>query len=360
MMNVASIRTHLTPTIFTLAVFSLIWRYGFPKPFEALILLLFFTVAFNSYRNSETRTLIRNLWKDLWVYRNTIAILLVAVFAGSLFSLSTFDIYPHVDEILLEYIRILFSVTLFFLTVYAVNHYRNLAKRTLLVISVSPVVLLSAFHPGAVDFFTDNSRLVGAKNDPNYLATFIGLGIIISLVYFFYTRTRYRWFGFFLMVLGSPLFLWTGSRSAVISLIATYAVLTFVFTVKKVSLNELGSIVLTFVLSLALIFASFFVLSEGSRALIYERTFGTVDDRSFGVGDIYFDRAGFEADSFAHSRSNLWKDGLSMTADAPLGFGPAYHNFNPVGFIGRPHNIWLEVVLTAGWIGFLIWFGPFC
>ena len=257
------------------------------------------------------------------------------------------------------------EIVLLFVTTYVVVRYRQGIKWSLLAILTSPLILFAAFVPRWRDFFTVNARLVGAKNDPNYLATFLALGLLIAAVYFLYTNSSKRWAGVAYIALFSPLFLWAYSRAAFLSVAIALVILLVLYFLEERSLVRArfaGILCGVFILFTAF---SFFVLPNETQFLIYRRSiapvFPSIELRGFMANWISEGDAGLRTailedaptDTFDLSRGSLWKDALGKAAISPLGLGPAYHNWNSVGNIGRPHNTFLEVVLTAGWGGLM-------
>jgi len=346
----------LIPALFAVSAFSLIWRGGSPKPFELLISLTILIVAISVFYSSSERVLLKKIWLGLRRYRILIALLLLFTIVGSLYSVSAGQgIFTYKGEVLLEYVRLLFAIVLFFLTAYVVNRYKTSSKLMLGAIAASPVVLLVAFYPRWQNFFVDNTRLIGARNDPNYLASFIALGLVIGAAYFLYKKTSKRWFGMAGIFLITPLFLWAGSRAAFLSIVITYVILVVVYLKQKMSPRALLRSVLLVVLFTVFFSASFFILPRESQDLIRLRTTDTFISGLLSANDTGVDYPISAQDGFDYSRGDLWKDGLSTSLRSPLGLGPAYHNWSPIGEIGRPHNLWLEATLVSGWAGFIVW-----
>jgi len=373
-MNVVSIRSNILPIVFTLAVFSLIWRQGnvvvsgIPKLFEVLIgLALLVSIAEIIY-SSASRSVFLEL-KSVWLsYGMLFGFLSLFILIGHSFSNASFPGWiSYESEVYFEYARILFVFILFFLSIYVVVRYKKSIKWILGAVAFSPLVLFLAFAPRWQEFFVDNARLIGARNDPNYLATFLALGLIFAAVYFLYSRPHSRWFGILYIVLFFPLFLWAHSRAAFLSIAATLIVLAIIYVVKKRSFRSLGFVGILGSVFVFAIVASFFVLPSDSQLLIYRRSIVLVspsESLNKTVADFILDGdtklrtvalTNISTNTFDVSRGALWRDALWKSTKSPLGFGPAYHNWNPVFGPGRPHNLWLEVALTAGWGGLVIW-----
>lgn len=370
-MSISRIRQYLLPIVFTLAVLSLIWRngnilpIGAVKPFEILLALAFVLALFDFTFSPMSRSILRKL-KPVWVLYGLLfgAFTLFAMVGHGFSAISFPNWASYASEVYLEYARFIFVFLLFFLTVYIVVRYAKSVRWILSAIVFSPIVLFLAFVPRLQDFFVEDARLIGARNDPNYLATFLALGLIIAAAFFLYTRSRLKWLGVVYIVVMSPLFLWAHSRAAFLSIAVALIILSAIYVIRERSFIRIGLVgILGTIFILSNIF-SFFVLPNTSQALIYRRSIANVFPsetlRGFmadftSQGDTSLHTAvlrNIPTDTFDISRGELWRDALNKSVRSPLGFGPAYHNWSPIGDIGRPHNLFLEVVLTAGWIGF--------
>lgn len=370
-MGVFRIRSQFIPILFAVAAFSLVWRLGvagIPKPFEILIFLVFALVAVELATSTPARESLRELMPNIRFYRMFFLAFLGFTFLGLAATSAQFPSWrDYFDEVLLEYGRMLFVFLLFFLAAYVSYRYRSAARWTLGAIALSPALLFAAFVPKWQDFFTADGRLVGARNDPNYLATFLALGLLFAAVYFLFGRSPKKWLSVGYVALASLLFLWAYSRAAYLSITVTLLALAALYVLRHRSLQSAGLVVFLGAVFVVATSASFFVLPSDSQFLIYRRSiaplFPSEELRVFTAdliskGDESVRTAVLRkiprADTFDVSRGELWGNALRRTAGAPLGFGPAYHNWNPVVGAGRPHNLFFEALLTAGWGGFII------
>jgi len=327
----------LLPIVFSLSVFSLIWRSGnfladgFPKPFEILFAISFLLFILVVIFSSNRREIIIKLKQATGAYLILFLLLILFAIVGFWFSVQSFPSWAdYSSEVYLEFSRIILSFLIFLLSTYLAIFYRKSIYWIIGAIALSPVVLFSAFIPRWQSFFVENSRLIGARNDPNYLASFLAIGLIVAGAYFLYTKSNHRWFSFIYIIFMSPFFLWAHSRGAFLSLGVALIVLSFIYFFQNHAFRRIipiGILGMVFILSITL--SSFVLPSAASRDIT--------------------------GDGFNYSRGSLWVDGVSMIAVSPLGFGPAYHNWNPVGNIGRPHNTFLEVALTSGFGGLFAW-----
>lgn len=356
--------------LFTAAVASLIWRYGnvlgdrIIKPFEILIGLILFLVCLEIFLVAPRRQLFFRMLRLVGADLKLLCVLLLLSLVGFLFSYGVFGTENiQLIEVLTEGVRIFFAFVLFILTVYITSNYRKTQDLAVVAIVFSPVILYLAFSPNFRGFFTEGGRLVGANNDPNYLSTFLALGIIFAVSYFLFTKSNKRWLGVIYIIFSSPIFLWAYSRAAFLSLFFALFLLAFV----RLSVGRsFKDIVMVGIVGITLIFSmvgSFFVLPSDSQSLIYRRSIapvlsseklrGFMETKASDVSNNVYAVVSTEVptDDFSYSRGEIWRDGLNLAIASPLGFGPAYDAWSPVGRVGRAHNVYLEVALTAGWAG---------
>lgn len=339
---------------------------GIPKPFEILFGFLFLFVLFELATSAESRSLLRNL-KSIWIlYGTLLGVLYIFVFIGGASSFPEWALYA--PEVYLGYASIALSFLIFFVSIYIVIRYKMSLYWGLLAMTVSPLVLFAAFVPKWQDFFVENARLIGAQNDPNITASFIAVGLLISSVFYLYDESRLRWLGGLYVALSMPLFLWANSRGAIFSIAVVLALLSTLYFFRGLSWRRTGAILVLFGIFVLSVPAALLVLPKDSRVSIYQGFIAPVlpseSLREFVVenwiseGDSELRTAvlrDISIDSFSLSRGSLWSLAFEKTIKSPLGFGPAYHKWNPVERGTGAHNLWLQIPLTAGWGGFLLW-----
>lgn len=374
--KVSKILQNVIPSLFTLAVFSLIWRQGnillsgVPKPFEALIVIVAGLVLFGLTTGRIPSSSVRALKPVVRLYGSLFAALLFFSVLGNLVSAVTFPESSRFRlDIAAEYGRALFVFALFFLTVYLVRTYKKVMPWTLGALATAPLVMLAAFVPRWQDFFVENGRLIGAQADPNYLASFIALGILVSAIFFLYERSRVRWLGLINIFFITPTFLWTNSRAALVSMAITMFALTVLYIKRKSSFVSVRNILLLFGIFVLSFAGSFTLLPSDSQVLIYERTISPfVSSEDFheisknihaeegrpAIRAVKLEDIEFNQSFFNRIRGRLWGAGVVMLARAPLGFGFSFYRWNLVAGVGAPHNTWLEVGLTSGWGGLAV------
>ncbi len=368
-MEALRVSRFILPALFAVSVFSLIWRYGNisvtgkPKIFEILILATFVIAVFDAlyYRGRKVLTKLRPVWRLYGLLFGMLCLFVVMGYISSVFRFPESIISGR--ETYIEFLRLAFSLLLFFLTIYIVSARKGAINFLLGAIATSPLILLVAFSARLKSFFTDNARLIGAQNDPNYLATFIALSIIIALTFFLYKKGNFRWLGPACISLVLPLFIWTQSRAAFLSIAAAILLLFVAYLIHGHSERRIYSVATITALLIVSVFISFNVLPKESQFYIYRRSIYPVVSNenirsviveyiSSGNSEIRDSLLGISrADNFSISRGGLWKMALIKIVHSPLGLGPAYHIWAPLSKAGRPHNLFFEVGLTSGWGG---------
>lgn len=372
----------LVSCLFILAVFSLVWRQGnimigIPKIFELLILLIIGLVLCRLVFSRNFPSIIKNFYLSLKPYIFLLTTLLILIFIGhlnSIFSYPAWNLY--LLNTLVEYARIIFVFLFFFLTIYLVRENPDIKKPILGAVALSPLLLWLALVPAWESLFLDGGRLRGTANDPNYLASWIILGILISSVFFLWEKKRMKWLGLVNLFLIAPLLLWTGSRGAWLSAGLSGIFITFWYLYQNFSWNRGCNILIVGVAVFLSLILSFSILPQKSKMMILYRGVApflgaTIMDevinnfnryplitiaKNINVFQVQFNKDYFD---FGQNRQDLLMAGSRLLIHSPLGLGPAYYNWSPVGIIdGRKqgsHNLWLEVGLSAGWAGLATW-----
>src|SRR3989344_219652 len=371
-MGIASYFRHIISTVFTLTIFSLAWRQGnielsyIPKPFEALIVVVFILMVLEYFFSEEARVDIARMRPVFKLY----GILFAGLATFMIISLMTsFATIPEsslfVKKIFFEYGRAIFAFFSFFIAAYATFRYKEKINWFLGALMISPFVFYFAFVTSMRSFFVANYRLIGAQGDPNYTTSFISIGLIIAAVFYLYNKSRSKWLGCLYIIFSMPLFLWANSRGVIISIAVTLVLLSILYLFQEISWKRIFSILILFSVFVLSIPVAFSVLPAYSQVLMYQRSIAPVlpneDIRDKAAEFIL--SSGVEtlnspapSDNFGRSRGNVWKSAFLKTVKSPLGFGPAYHWWSPVEPGAVAHNLWMEVSLNAGWGGLLVWF----
>ncbi len=374
----------LISVLFFLAIFTLVWRQGnalllgLPKPFELIISLIAILVALTFLSSEHDRQLARRFAKAVRPYLLPLFLLLVGLSIGHAFSAFQFEaLEQYQGEILLEYIRIAFVILLFFLTIYLCLRRPKLISWILVILAISPLIFWAAANPNPnwQFFLLSSGRLRGVQNDPNYLATLISVSFLIAVGAALYINKKSRWFWLFVSAALAPLLLWTGSRAAWFSFGLTALFLVLYFLLQR-HFKKILELFLLAVICLSAAIGGYFLFPRESQIVLAWRALPPlISDNSFNKVLSYLEAtapnqkwssgASYIAKSlaltseagFGQSRSLLWNEGWRTFLLTPLGLGPAFYLWSPVEVIDNvkqgPHNLYLEVGLMAGYLGFI-------
>ncbi len=363
--------------LFLFAVFSLVWRQGnifilpLPKAFEMLVFILSAWLGYEFAVSPEKRALLKVTLSGLRVYNFVLAALIISPALGLFYSAWTgLPWQAYALQAGVEYLRIAFAVFLFYFASYLVLRIPKLLPWGLMTIAVSPLVLWVGLVPRWQELFLTEWRLRGAGNDPNYLATWLVISILISLSFFLYEDRRRGWWLANAAAV-APLALWTGSRGAWLILALGGLVLLGKYFSEEFSLERLRRgviLILAAFLGSALGFLALppmskvMIIDRGPSVFISDATrtswtsfFANQNAGTFGGTELQLN---FKFLGYGQDRQSLWRKAVPMILSSPFGYGPSYYEWSPVDIQangGRklgPHDLWLETALTGGWLGF--------
>lgn len=175
--------------------------------------------------------------------------------------------------------------------------------------------------------------LFGREMDPNNLAAFLLIGILISLDLIF--KKKYIVFSVALIILNFYGILLTGSRGAIVALVISTIVILFLNRKQK-SINLHKIIVYLAVASILLVLMKDFVPES-----IYRRIF---DFKSYEDGS---------------GRVEIWTNALSIFKQYSILFGAGWganYGYNALEIVA--HNTFIAMLVDVGLIGFIIFFAP--
>ncbi len=365
------------PILFLFSIVGLVWRRqntvvtDIPKAFEGILLALFLLVVVHLIISKFKDPIVQYAKIFFFPYGIITVVLLLCAIGGNVVSVYRFPSWiDNAREVVFEYIRIIFVFLFFFITAYFVSEYKKVASWILGILAVSPLVLFLAYLPSWQDFLVFKGRLIGFEGDPNYLAVTIGLGILISLAAWFFSEKNLKWLGLLGFFLYTLLFVWANSRGASVALGGTFLILMAAYLfMRGFSLPHVGKVALTLCIGVIALALGFLIIPRASQFQVFERNMSPFSSyatlRKIALSQSSNDKVAFNEvltsgltfnDRFVETiRGNIWKAGTVMFLDFPLGLGPASFKWNPVGGLGRAHNTYLEIGITAGWIGFLVW-----
>jgi hypothetical protein len=182
----------------------------------------------------------------------------------------------------------------------------------------------------------DETRMTTLGSDPNFVASYLSLGMIMS-IYLLLKAIVVPKKIWYLSVLLIPLFMFgiinTGSRGGLIALV--FGLISIIFTKKGVKTQLLYIVFIAVVFG----FGAYFILHDAS--FLY-RLQMAVDDG---------DTAG---------RDYIWQKAWGLTSDSPL-FGLGYYGYmarlGPLtggSMLKVTHNTYLAMILATGWIGTIL------
>ncbi len=193
--------------------------------------------------------------------------------------------------------------------------------------------------PGAFELFTRYSRAAGAFKDPNVYGPFLITGLVTAL-HLWLTRPLRR--GILPLILAAILtvgILFSFSRGAWAAAAIAIAIYSYLYMltvgrnldrIKLAALVILGSAVLGLVLAAA-------QQSAAVSRLLSERTALT---QAYDVGP--------------EGRFGGQEKAINLILENPLGIGA--HQFSPFYHHEEAHNVYLSMMLNAGWPGGLMYF----
>lgn len=274
-------------------------------------------------------------------------------------------------DVLAEFARIFFAFGLFWLVLYLGLRSKTFVSRALTLIVISPLTLWVALVPAwHTLFFGMDERLRGPDADPNYLGSWIGLALLAAAALALWRSGRPGRLGWLAAVLLVPPLLWTSSRGAFIGAFLGFVLLGLhylIFSKSSRSQKTLSCVRVGVALAIGLVLA-FAAAPAGLREAMTARfvapflagparaTVLTGSSLPTIFGNLQY--LGAPTVAPGADRWNLVVSGMRLLSVAPLGFGPSFYLWAPVGFdlkagLLGPHDLYLEVALTAGWLGFL-------
>ena len=364
---------------FAVAIFLLTWRVGWPwaalKFSEFFFALALGSLGLTLMISAPARA---RLWRILLVLRvegRWLGLLLLAAVIGHAASIFlSLDWQAYAGEIWLEYSRLLLSVLLFFAVIYLCVAFRNLNAYLLGIAAFSPLTLWASLFPAwhRVFFLAVDERLRGPGSDPNYLGSWLGLGVITAFAVFLWARGGRRWLGLSGMVGLFPLLLWTSSRGAILAVGLGFAATGLKYVLGGFTLRRAGSVATALTALLVGFWLSFAAAPPPVRAAITDRLVVPFVGRQSAI--VMFLNPGLRAASGSLSgveapvfelgadRRKLFFGGGRLLLGHPFGFGPAYYRWQPVAYAGDgaklgPHNLFLEAGLTGGYLGLIALLG---
>lgn len=233
------------------------------------------------------------------------------------------------------------------------------------------VGVLSAFYGFAqktnIDFFLGSGgreRIFGTIGNAALFAGYQLFTVFLSLVMYFNPKNSQnrKTFYLFAFIITSIALLMTAVRGSVLGYAVGLTVFAFLWTRHKKS--RVGKLTLNALVGSAILFVIFSALFSGSTIVKNSRYLSRITDLSLTSPTV-------------QTRFWAWQAGLKGWRESPktilLGWGPENFNipfskyFNPKFFVGsgsetlfdRAHNMFVEILVTMGIIGFLAYLNIF-
>jgi len=390
---------HAASILFLLSAALLVWRrnrfidFGVyvptVKPSDPLLLLVLFFV-FLALISSKTlrREAAENALLIYWA--KCIALFFLFLAAGSLWSFLFLGQAPAVIDAL-QYGRIAWGTGFFLLVIFFgfrnERYLKALALSFLVALAMAPIIFLSE------EIIVSNYLIVSPASYTLHAfqpgTVFLGSYLVFPIAVLFslfLLGQRYKKIAYLAgTILLTALVLWTGSRAAWLSVLAVFLTAVAVYGYWR----RENKVIVMYCLSVVLIFLSgFFILPTLARNTVLTRVFpnlqADVHLRKEILEKIPALREGLTLDQiwwlslrlptryyfnireprvdlkFGAGRGELWKDYAVEAVFHPMGLGPSYASvLRDLGtdrfvqtrafkILGGTHNLWLQVLLSAG------------
>ena len=238
---------------------------------------------------------------------------------------------------------------------------------------ITPFIYISSVSKYIL--YGDN-RFEGLLNDPNY---FLNFQIIPTLlILFFILRDNQkklpRVFLYVVFCFSIGLILWSGSRSGLLGLVASFALLV-ILLIPKISKKKWVSVIFLILLSFPI---GFYLIPKKSqndiklRISSIQTTKKTTSDTQTPINNIRTLTNNIQTPKTMaviskplifnftsdQDRLNIWKNSLYSIMKNPLGYGPGYNMITNIRGDGEEHrvahNFELELLLTGGVLLFVL------
>jgi O-antigen ligase len=204
-------------------------------------------------------------------------------------------------------------------------------------------------------FLFQGNRFEGLFNDPNYFVTFQVIPTL--LVFYFILREnkniKSRVFLFIILCFSVGLIIWSGSRSGLLGLIASFVTLIFLIAPKMTSRKLIG-IVFLIIISFPI---GFYLIPQESKNDVAFRIHKIQASPTTTTTTLSTPVELIPNIAANQDRLNIWKDSLYFIARDPFGYGADYNEIIDIKGDNESHrvshNFELELLLTGG-IGLFI------
>jgi len=279
-------------------------------------------------------------------YIRYIVISIVIILIGTI---SSFIIFRDISimDIIKGYCHIIANSIIFIEILILSNNDKVFPKKILLCFLFSLLIIPFIYIPEINKYFLfGNSRFEGLFNDPNY---FVNFQIIPTLLILFFiikenVNKIIKVSLFIIFCLSVGLILWSGSRSGLLGLIASFISLIFLL-IYSIPRKKLLGFIFLILISFPI---GFYIIPRESHDNIKIRIASvqmetTENKQSKSLLDMAYGQ---------QDRLNIWKSSLFFIIKNPLGYGPGYNTIIDIYGDGvghrAVHNFELELLLIGG------------
>lgn len=322
------------------------YKYLIPKPFEILLLLsVIFTIIYIFKERVSLQTIIdtigrRVAWALIIFITSTAIGWGITVFIRGI---------PLNFEILLDFLRMIISLTVFTLIIFYIKKDNELIKRLYFAL-LTPLIygfifLLPKNLLVSLNLVPQDNRFLGLTNNPSVTAKLLMVPFMFLYAMMALSKKVSYWilYTIGLSVLAGLIF-WTGSRQVLIALPIGIIFILFIVGAKEKK-KRLKTTLMMILATIIIMIGGLNLVPERER-LVPQST-NTIESN---LKKIRPDQLKQEARLTIYSffvKQILWN---------PLGVGPAYysHTFATIDDSKEKyntHNIFLGVAMNGGWIG---------
>lgn len=326
--------------------------YLIPKPFEIFLFLsVVFTIIDIFTERIYLQTIINTIGKSI---ARILIILVISAIVGLGITIFVKGI-PLNLEMLLDFLRMIISLTVFVLTIFYIRKDDKFIKKLYFAL-LSPLIygiifLLPKSLFTSLNLVPQDNRFIGLTNNPSVTAKLLMTPFMFLYTMMALSKKSLEWVLYIigLSILAGTIF-WTGSRQVLIAIPSGIIFILFIIRIKKksASITTLGIMILfTIIIGINLI---------PEREELVSSPINIIENNLKKIQLIQLKQ---------ESRLTIYSFFIKQILKNPLGAGPAYysHTFPIIDDSEEKynaHNIFLGAAMNGGWIGlttfiYLIW-----
>jgi O-antigen ligase len=351
-----ALRNSFNQIIAVLAVsasFLLIFRTGnikngIIKPFDLILLII------GSFLVLNWKT-VEPLKEKLKPFVKYGLILLLSIVLGQIASWIYRDSMNVSIDMLLNYGRIVFNISVFLVMAIIIHRTPKLYIFISRAIFVSPVVFLPVFFGIGTDAYFNGGRLSGFLQDPNVFGGWMIIIFLLGIAFLHEVKARQKILIAAWLCIIANFILWSGSRASWLALSAALLAWMFFDLWRK---QKTRVITLIFIPIIAFS-VGFLLLPNNIKPFIFDRIFGKYAINAMGLEETFKKyNPGFTPSAdygiiSNQTRTKIWGNIVTIATKSPLfGFGFYYLNNNqfPVQSesVSYTANVFLEALINGG------------